>query len=259
MLLFLLFRLTSKSYKNKRSLGCQIIFCRMFKMYINITSYIPTTVNLTIAPTSIIIDYAFSKKTILTQLFLIGLLSFFSTTGNSVIVILIKRFRSLRTISNVTLANMAIVDILNIVTNLPWFALVGVLEIHDLARGRSMSLVIATSQAFFNNMKVFCMLIMITERYLAISLGIKYRVWMTKKKMTVSIFLVWLVGVSMNIPWFLALHKIDLGDVPTMEYRIVYFQRVGKTGSFFVFSICGVAITVICLLTRRSFKKQMKV
>ncbi|KAK3753647.1 hypothetical protein QZH41_014751, partial [Actinostola sp. cb2023] len=204
------------------------------------------------------VNYKLSLTTISSQLFILGLLFLIAVTGNSTIIILMKRFQSLRTISNMMLANMAIVDNFNILANLPWFVLVGVLEMNDVVRGRLMSALIATSQVLLNNLKLLSMIAMICERYLALSLGLRYSVWKNKQKVAMFLILVWIIAFAITVPWFLSIYKIDIGDAPTFEYRIAYFQQVGKTASFFLFLFSGIAITVISVSTCMSFKKQMK-
>jgi len=205
------------------------------------------------------VNYKQSLATISSQLFLLGALFLIAVTGNSTIIILMRRFQSLRTISNMMLANMAIVDIFNILANLPWFVLVGVLEMNDVVRGRLMSTLIATSQALFNTLKLLSMITMISERFLAVSLGLRYSVWKDKQNVAMSLILVWIIAFAITVPWFISFYNIDIGDAPTFEYRIVYFQQVGKTASFFLYLFSGIAIIVISSLTCVSFKKQMKV
>jgi hypothetical protein len=170
-----------------------------------------------------------------------------------------KRFKSIRTIPNVLLVNLAVVDILNTIANLPFFIIVGVLELNQTLRGRSMSLLVALTQNFFNVLKIMSMLVIMVDRFVAISWGLRYYVWKTKGKAVKAICAVWLVSTVIAMSWLMFAYHIDLGDASTFTYRIAYFNKIGKHVSFFSFSIFGLAITLISLLTCCSYKRQSKV
>lgn len=194
-----------------------------------------------------------------TQLILVILLIITSLTGNSTICILMKRFKMIRTIPNMFLANLAIVDILNIVTNMPFFIIVGVFELNQTLRGREVSLLIALVQNFFNILKITSMLATMTDRFIAITWGLRYYVWKTKTKAAKAICAVWLLSIVIVLPWMIYSSQIDLGDVPTYTYRIVYFDKIGKQSVFFVFTIFGLVSTGLSLMTCFSLKRKSKV
>ena len=215
------------------------------------TTFPVQNVSLTHHPSSLV--------TISSQMVLVALLFLISILGNASIIVLIKRFKTLRTRANIFLANKATVDILNIVLNLPGFILVVVLEMNEVARGRRFSAAVFTTQMLFNILKLLSALTLIGDRFLGISLGFRYSVLKSKKAVIVALAVVWFLAIAITAPWSYAIAKIDLGDAPTINYRIAYFNQVGKTASFFVFSIGGSIFVVISLLTYVSFKSQMKV
>ncbi|XP_031557028.1 adenosine receptor A2b-like [Actinia tenebrosa] len=193
-----------------------------------------------------------------TQLILVMLLVITSLAGNSTICILMKRFKMIRTIPNMFLANLAIVDILNILTNMPFFIIVGVFELNQTLHGRVVSLLVALAQTFFNILKIMSTLATMMDRLIAITWGLKHYVRKTRTKAAKAICAAWLVSMVMVLPWVMASSKIDLGDAPTYTYRMVYFDKFGKDSAFFFFLIFGLVFTVLSLMTCFSFKRKVK-
>lgn len=194
-----------------------------------------------------------------TQLILVILLIITSLSGNLTICVLMKRFKKMRTVPNMFLANLAIVDILNIVTNMPFLIIVGVFELNHTLHGREASFLIALTQNFFNILKIISMLATMTDRFIAITWGLKYYVWKSKTKAAKAICGVWLVSAVVVLPWAICSAQIDLGDAPTYTYRVVYFDEVGKISTLFVFLGFGLVIAVLSLMTCFSLKRKGKV
>ena len=200
-----------------------------------------------------------SSATIYGLIGLYAVLFLAAVIGNATIIILIRRFKSLRTISNMFLANLAVIDFLNILINIPVYTMSGIL-MHEIMRGRIMSLSLATTHILLNNLKLMGMLAISGERFLGVSLGLKYNALKKKKKMIVAVIaVVWVLGIAITVPWSRAIFKINLGEAPTYQYRIQSLHKVGKTAAPSVFLTLGIAFVVSSIMTCVSFKKQMKV
>ncbi|XP_031561748.1 alpha-1A adrenergic receptor-like [Actinia tenebrosa] len=196
--------------------------------------------------------------TTITQVILVGCLALVSLTGNSTVCILMKRFKSIRTIPNMFLANLAIVDMFNILINLPLFTIVGVLEFEETLHGRWVSLAVASAQNLFNVLKITSMVVTMTDRYIAISWGLRYYIRKTKAKAARALCVVWLLSITITLPWVILASQLNLGDVPTYKYRIAYFNEIGRTASFFIYLMFGLATTLLSVLTFWSYKRKLK-
>ncbi|EDO48527.1 predicted protein, partial [Nematostella vectensis] len=107
---------------------------------------------------------------------IVSLFLVISVLGNGSILVLLKRFKSLRTIPNILIANLAFIDLMNVLVNLPADALVAVLELHHVVKGRLISALVASSQTAFVFLNLFSMTLMMLDRYLVISWGLRYKV-----------------------------------------------------------------------------------
>ncbi|EDO46040.1 predicted protein [Nematostella vectensis] len=96
--------------------------------------------------------------------------------GNGSILLLLKRFRCLRTVPNILIANLACVDMLNVLVNLPVNALVGIMELHHVVKGRLTSACVASAQTAFVFLNLLGMGMMMLDRLLVIRWGLRYKV-----------------------------------------------------------------------------------
>ncbi|XP_032218595.1 neuropeptide SIFamide receptor [Nematostella vectensis] len=177
--------------------------------------------------------------------------------GNGSILLLLKRFRCLRTVPNILIANLACVDMLNVLVNLPVNALVGIMELHHVVKGRLTSACVASAQTAFVFLNLLGMGMMMLDRLLVIRWGLRYKFWMTTKKVCLTILGMWLVTIALITPWLLNLYKVNLGDAPTFIYRMIYYYMVGD---YVTFIRCAFAALYILLgmLTWKSLKDQTK-
>ena len=71
------------------------------------------------------------------QLCLVVILMVISFGGNATVGALLMRFKKLRTIPNILIANMALVDLLNAIINMPIFVLHSMLQVHSFMRPKA--------------------------------------------------------------------------------------------------------------------------
>ena len=71
------------------------------------------------------------------QLCLVVILMVISFGGNATVGALLMRFKKLRTIPNILIANMALVDKLNSIINMPIFVLHSMLQVHSFMRPKA--------------------------------------------------------------------------------------------------------------------------
>ncbi|XP_078371403.1 trace amine-associated receptor 13c-like [Oculina patagonica] len=179
-----------------------------------------------------------------------------SVLGNGVVVAVIARFKSLRTVPNILVANLALVDLLNAVVNMPPYLIYTVVEA-SWFKGKVLAIMTTIFDRLFLILNLASMLAMMTNMYLAISFDLKYLAWKTIKKALVCVFLIWFVSVVLVTLFSIPLLDIDLGDAHVIEYR----AEIYKQGKHFVASFMGFLIicgAVVSFLTTRSIKRKKK-
>ena len=101
--------------------------------------------------------------------------------GNASVLGIIARFKSLRTVPNLLLANVALVDLLNAVINMPSHLIYSVLEA-DWYRGQSLAITTSFFNRLFTTLNMASMLVLMGAMYFAITFDLKYLTLKTKKK-----------------------------------------------------------------------------
>ena len=150
-----------------------------------------------------------------------------SIVGNSIICLLLIRFKTLRTVPNILVANLAVVDILNAVTNMPLMTLWYICKVPYL-KGRSTSWFIVSWYVLFLFLTVFNLTILTMDRFGAIVHGFRYHSWKTLNKAKVAVALVWLLAAAYTYGMFSLGVHIDIGDAPVLVYRKRYLRKFGR-------------------------------
>ena len=187
---------------------------------------------------------------------LTAILTLASVLGNGFVIALIARFKSLRTVPNILAANLALVDLLNVVINVPFHIIPAVFEANWF-RGKTLAILTIISNRLFTVLNLASMLAMMTNMYLAISFGLWYFGWKTNKKAVVCAVLVWFISFVTVVLSSIPLLDIDLGDARVAEYREENFKQ-GKqyVASFIAFFL--VFGGVVSFLTTRAIEKKKK-
>ena len=187
---------------------------------------------------------------------LTAILTLASVLGNGFVLAIIARFKSLRTVPNILVANLALVDLFNAVSNLPPQMTFFVLEA-SWFRGKTMAIMTSISIRYFTMLNLASMLAMMTNMYLAISFGLRYLGWKSNKKALVCVVLIWFISFVTVMLSSIPLFEIDLGEAHVSEYRIQMFKQARQFLVSFVafFLIFG---AVVCFLTIRAIKRKKK-
>ena len=180
-----------------------------------------------------------------------------SVLGNGFVLAVITRFKSLRTVPNILIANLALVDLFNAVINMPSYMIYTVLEA-GWFRGKTLGIMTSIFNRVFMVLNLASMLAMTINTFLAISFDMKYLAWKSNTKALVCAILIWFISIVtvmlFSIPLFA---DIDLGDAHVREYRNEIYKQgkdfVASTMAFFIIS--G---TVIGILTTRAITKKKR-
>ena len=171
-----------------------------------------------------------------------------SIIGNSLICLLLIRFKTLRTVPNILIANLAVIDILNALSNMPLMIMWYICKVPFL-KGRSISWFVVTWYVLFMYLTVFNLIVLTMDRYGAIVHGLRYHSWKTINKAKVAVLFVWLLAAAYTYGMFILGLDTDLGDAPVLVYRIHYLRKFGRhfvipgyLVSFTIMVIMGIAI-----------------
>ncbi|XP_001629722.2 gastrin/cholecystokinin type B receptor isoform X1 [Nematostella vectensis] len=178
--------------------------------------------------------------------------------GNGIVLILLKRFKSLRTAPNILIANLAFVDLLNVTINLPTVLTMTNNPEKSVIKGRVVSVLVHSLQYAFVLLNLFDMTLMMLDRYFVIKLGLQYKVWSTTDNAFKAVLGIWLLTLFIMIPWSLALSKIDLGDEPALVYRLVYYSVIGDF-NMVARMLFNVEFLIMAFVTWYSLRSQNKV
>ena len=187
---------------------------------------------------------------------LTSILTSASVLGNGFIIAIIARFKSLRTVPNIFIGNLALVDLLNSAINLPIQLIYFVLE-HNHFRGRTMAIAVAFSSRLFVFLNLASMLAMMADMYLAISLGLRYFVWKTRQKALIGVCLIWMISIVMVTFLSVPLLDIDLGDAHVRQYRSEIFKQ-GKHFFAAFTALFIISVAVLGFLTTRTMEDNKK-
>ena len=184
------------------------------------------------------------------------ILTLASVLGNGFVLAVVARFKSLRTVPNILIANIALVDLFNAVINMPSYMIYTVLEA-DWFRGKALGIMTSIFNRVFLVLNLASVLAMTINTFLAISFDMKYLVWKSNTKALVCAILIWFVSIATVMLFSIPLFDIDLGDAHVREYRREIYEQgkyfVGSTMAFFIISGA-----VICVLTIRVIKKHKR-
>ncbi|XP_078000684.1 neuromedin-U receptor 1-like [Glandiceps talaboti] len=170
---------------------------------------------------------------------------------NTIFIYVICRTPSMRTLANAYLVNLAVADMLLLLSLLPYYAFrLG--EMGTLLGSKAY----VCYMAIFHNILLFTSLITVTiistERYIGICYPLRWRNILTKGRVRALISFTWVFGVVFSIPRILqcVLTDPDLRTKMTITSVLLFV---------IVFPVAIVTISVMYLLTARSFSKFVKV
>lgn len=162
-----------------------------------------------------------------------------SVLGNGFVLGVLARFKSFRTVPNILVGNLAVVDLLNAVMSLP-FHIMSILEVSWFRGKNTLALITTFINRAFITLNLTSVLAMVVNVYLAISFDLKYFTWKTKKKALVCVCVIWLINLLMLVLFAIPLLDINFDDSHVNEYR----EGISQQGKNFAASL--VALFIVC-------------
>ena len=166
----------------------------------------------------------------ITQSFICGLLMLFGSGASIAFLLLLLRFRDLRTMTNLLLAQVAVSNFMTLTVGLSIFIDFEILELHQLESKFSASIFLFFER-YFNIVNGMLMVLVCIDRFLAIQFDLRYTAkWRSKHKIICSIVICWL-SFMILIVLDLTVNNPNLGKVPVWKYKLatsntLYFDSV---------------------------------
>ena len=123
------------------------------------------------------------------MILLLSLLASAALLGNGFVLAIVGRFKSLRTVHNILIANLAVVDLLSAAINVPIY-MISYVSGTSWLRGKILAIISSSLYRLFLMLNLVSMLAMMINMYLAISFGLRYLAWKTKKKALICVIFI---------------------------------------------------------------------
>ena len=175
--------------------------------------------------------------------FLSAMLTLVSTIGNGSFIAIFNRFKNLRNFPNILFANLAVVDFLNALINVPLFVLYFVMKPSWL-KGKTLAIISSSLHLDFTLLNIVSMFALMVDRFLALYLDLKYLTWKTTKRAYFAVLLIWL-GCTMVVAIVaIPLFDMDFDNQTLKESRLIIFNQRKS----FVASIMATFVTAATVL-----------
>ena len=190
---------------------------------------------------------------------LLLLLAVSSAVGNGFVLAILARFKKLRNYANTLIANLALVDLLNSLINLPFYLLYGVLKV-SWFKGKTLAFLSSFFNRLFILLNLASMLMLLVNVFLALTFDLRYFTWKTNEKAMAIVLVEWLVCLAVVTLSCLPLFEIDLQNADVFTYRQVIFEK-NKTvvaSSMTLFILCAIVLGTLVLCSVRTKKLKVR-
>ena len=156
--------------------------------------------------------------------FLIALIVF-CILGNGSVLGILARFKKLRTYPNIPIANLALVDLLTALINMPLYLVFSILEV-SWFKGKIMAIITLFMARLFMALNLTAMLVLLVNVLLALTCGLRYFTWKTNEKAVAIVFIDWFLCFLLVFLSCSTLFDIDLQNTHVLIYRQAYFGDI---------------------------------
>ena len=190
------------------------------------------------------------------QVILMSFIIIISTAGNSLIVIAICRFRSLRTISNLIILNLSISDLLFSVTVAPLN--VFILFIDKLTVFGPLCSFAGVIAELLCLVSIYTMVFISFERFLATNYPLKHRSIFTTNAVKIGLLVIWLIPTALCGATFLTPRYVHIEnfhhcmlDMENSKEATMVLIHLGYFVPLLILVCCNVLIIKAVLKSRR--------
>ena len=203
----------------------------------------------------------YDEKSLASQFAMMSLmvtLTFISLFGNGSFIAIFARFKVFRNFPNILFANLALVNLLNTLINLPLFAVYGVPEL-SLLKGRTWAILCTLLHMEFVFLTWLNMFAVVLDRFQVMYFDLKYYTWKTTKKAKIAVFLMWFVCTIAVALSCVPLFYMDFDGVPLVLSRKKIFQERNLALAPIMVSITAASTVLGILTTYLIYKKKKQV
>ncbi|XP_078352033.1 histamine H2 receptor-like [Oculina patagonica] len=199
------------------------------------------------------------SPTVIVQFVLLAIIFLVAVTGNGLVCFVVYHFKHLRTIPNILIVNLSLIDLINSLVNMPLFAGFYIFKA-DVFSGKWISYVFSSLHNYMLYLNVLTLVVLMADRYGAIKFKMRYHAWKTKTKVYQAIAAIWVTGTALII--FLGFRKnrvlSEYEGLPLMEYRRILYRAEGWKVALGLFGTPLIIIAVLGALIWRSVKASRK-
>ena len=172
--------------------------------------------------------FPITSETKVIQLIVCVVLLAASVMGNGVIVFLVLRFKALRTVSNIFLANLACVDFVNALVTLPFFIDLRIIDITQLLSNQKAVWWFLFLNCLFRFWSLASLFILVMDRYFAIAHEIKYNLWKTRTKAVIVSIATGIIVLATFLTSAIPVYKTQLAKKSSVYSHSVYWSKSNK-------------------------------
>ena len=185
-------------------------------------------------------------------------LDLIAVLGNGLVLVIIARFKNLRTFPNILVANLALADLFNAFINTPVYLLYAVLKVNWFT-GKTLAIISLSSLSLLTFVNVVSMLVLLVNLFLAITFDLKYFTWKTNKKTIIIVLVEWLDGFSCAVLSCLNC-DVDLQqDASVLTYRREVLGKGKPIAPVIIsaFVVIAVVLSAMILGSIQKMKRQV--
>ena len=209
-------------------------------------------------PDSVLVSQGAEEKSTLTaivQFVLLAIIFVIAVTGNGLVCFVVYHFKQLRTIPNILIVNLSLIDLINSLVNMPLFAGFYVFK-GDVFKGKGISYVFTSLHNYILYLNVLTLIVLMADRYGAIKFKQRYHAWKTTGKVRCAIAGIWITSTTLLAFLALLRHRIlsQYEGLSLLEYRRILYKAEGWKVVICVFGTPLIILVVLGTLIWRSVK-----
>ena len=189
------------------------------------------------------------------QFVLLAIIFVIAITGNGLVCFVVYHFKQLRTIPNIVIVNLSLIDLVNSLVNMPLFAGFYVFK-GDVFRGKLISYVFISLHNYMLYLNVLTLIVLMADRYGAIKFKQRYHAWKTTSKVRRAIAAIWIASTALIAFLGFRRHRVlsQYEGLALMEYRQILYKAEGWKVAICVFGAPLMIFVVLGTLIWRSVR-----
>lgn len=189
------------------------------------------------------------------QFVLLAIIFVIAVTGNGLVCFVVYHFKQLRTIPNILIVNLSLIDLINSLVNMPLFAGFYVFK-WDVFKGKWISYLLTSLHNYILYLNVLTLIVLMADRYGAIKFKQRYHAWKTTSKVRRAIAAIWITGTALMAYLGFRRHRIlsRYEGLSILDYRRILYKAEGWKVAICVFGTPLIIFVVLGTLIWRSVR-----